>query len=66
MNDIRKCVTDKKRIASWWIRMEDLNWPSHDNYDKIKYRAEAMAKANVTTAMLFGTHQTPRSLHRAA
>lgn len=49
-------LRERKRIASWWLRFEDLNWPSADNHDRIKRRAEAMAKANVTTAMIFGTH----------
>ena len=49
-------ITERKRIASWWVRFEDLNWPNHDALDRIKYKAEAMAKANVTTAMIFGTH----------
>ncbi len=49
-------LLERKRIASWWLRFEDLNWPNHDGYDRIKQRAEAMAKANVTTAMIFGTH----------
>ena len=51
-----KPVSDAKRIAAWWIRFEDLNWPHADALDKIKKRAEAMARANVTTAMIFGTH----------
>ena len=45
-----------KRIVSWWIKQPDLNWPSPDNLDKIKRRAESIAKANATTAMIFGTH----------
>jgi len=44
------------RLASWWLRWEDLNWPSPDVHDKIKRRAEMMAEGNVTAAMLFGTH----------
>ena len=49
-------ITERKRIASWWLRWEDLNWPNSDVHDSIKARAEAMARANVTTAMIFGTH----------
>lgn len=49
-------LKERKRIASWWLRFEDLNWPNPDNHDRIKRRAEAMAKASVTTAMIFGTH----------
>ncbi|MBQ9974693.1 MAG: hypothetical protein IJP02_07040 [Oscillospiraceae bacterium] len=47
---------DKKRIASWWMGWEDLNWPNGDNLDRIKRRADAMAQANVTSAMIFGAH----------
>lgn len=47
---------ERHRIASWWIRWEDLNWPNPDNLDKIKARAEGLAKANVTAAMIFGAH----------
>ncbi len=47
---------EKNRIASWWMDWQDLNWPAVDNMDKIKRRAEEMAKANVTAAMIFGTH----------
>lgn len=47
---------EKNRIASWWISWNDLNWPTPDNMDKIKRRAEEMAKANVTAAMIFGAH----------
>ena len=49
-------LTERKRIVSWWIRWNDLNWPNGDNLDKIKRRAEKIAKANITTAMVFGTH----------
>lgn len=45
-----------KRLVNWWLTWEDLNWPSVDIQDKIKRRAEAAAKANVTTAVLFGAH----------
>ncbi|MBE6972749.1 MAG: hypothetical protein E7440_02570 [Ruminococcaceae bacterium] len=47
---------EQQRMASWWIHWEDLNWPNPDNLDKIKARAEGLAKANVTAAMIFGTH----------
>ena len=47
---------ERHRIATWWIHWNDLNWPDPDNMDKIKARAEGLAKANVTAAMLFGTH----------
>ncbi|MBE6549096.1 MAG: hypothetical protein E7670_01565 [Ruminococcaceae bacterium] len=53
---VHPAILERKRIASWWLRFEDLNWPNPDAHDRIKRRAEAMAKANVTTAMVFGTH----------
>ena len=45
-----------KRLINWWLTWEDLNWPSVDMMDKIRRRAEAAAKANVTAAVLFGCH----------
>jgi hypothetical protein len=36
--------------------MPDLYWPDPDNLDRIKRRAEGFAKANVSAAMIFGTH----------
>ena len=33
-----------------------MNWPSQDNLDKIKARADKLAAADVTAAMIFGTH----------
>ena len=45
-----------RRIASWWLRFEDLNWPNADTLDRIKRRAEGMARADVTAAMIFGAH----------
>jgi len=47
---------EHKRLATWWITWEDLNWPSPDNMDKIKARAEKLAQANVTDVVIFGTH----------
>lgn len=47
---------NRERIATWWIHWQDLQWPDHDNLDRIKARAEGFAKANVTAAMLFGAH----------
>ena len=48
--------TAPKRLVNWWLTWEDLNWPSVDIQDKIKRRAEQAARANVTTAILFGAH----------
>ena len=47
---------DSQRISTWWIKMPDLYWPDPDNLDRIKRRAEGFAKANVSAAMIFGTH----------
>ena len=55
-NPLSPALTAPKRIVSWWIRQQDLNWPNHDNHDKIKRRAEAIAASGATTAMIFGTH----------
>ncbi len=44
------------RMASWWITWKDLDWPSPDTLDNIKFRADAMAKAYVNTAGVFGAH----------
>ena len=44
------------RMTTWWIRWEDLNWPTPDNVDKIKRRAAAFAEANVSAAIIFGAH----------
>ena len=29
---------DAKRIATWWMLWNDLNWPDHDNMEKIRRR----------------------------
>lgn len=47
---------NSERISTWWIHLPDLNWPDPDNLDKIKRRAEGFAKADVSAAMIFGTH----------
>ncbi len=49
-------LTKPRRMINWWIRWEDLNWPNADIHEKIKRKAEAAAKANVTTVILFGAH----------
>lgn len=46
----------RRRLVNWWMRWEDLNWPSVDGLDRIKRKAEKLAAANVTTAVLFGCH----------
>lgn len=47
---------ENHRMTTWWIRWEDLNWPTPDNLDRIKARAEAFAKADVSAAIIFGAH----------
>ena len=47
---------EHRRIATWWITWEDLNWPDHDSMEKVKKRAVGLAQANVNTVMLFGAH----------
>ncbi len=49
-------IPEAERLATWWVRWEDLNWPSMDNMDKIKRRADSLAEANATAAVIFGTH----------
>ena len=49
-------LTDHRRLVNWWVRFEDLNWPSPDNMDRLKRRAEKMAEANITSAVIFGCH----------
>lgn len=45
-----------RRVASWWNILEDLLWSQKKIRDKVKYRAEAFAKANIDTAMNYGFH----------
>ena len=47
---------EHRRLVNWWIGWEDLNWPNADAQERIKRRAEALAEANVSTAVLFGAH----------
>lgn len=44
------------RAASWWCNIEDLLWSQKKIVDKIKYRAEAFANAQIDTAINFGFH----------
>jgi len=46
---------ESNRMATWWIKWEDLNWPIPDNVEKVKRRAEEFAKANISAAIIFGT-----------
>ena len=45
-----------RRLINWWMTWNDINWPNHDGMERIKRRAEKAAKADVTTAILFGAH----------
>lgn len=47
---------NKERLTNWWIYWEDLNWPSPDAFDRIKYKADKYAKANISTAVIYGCH----------
>ncbi len=49
-------MANHERMASWWLHWPDLQWPDSDNLDRIKARAEGLAKADVTAAVLFGAH----------
>ncbi len=44
------------RVTSWWCNIDDLQWPQKKIVDKIKFRAEAFAKAEIDTAINFGFH----------
>lgn len=44
------------RMASWWIRWSDLEWPLPQIEDDIKHRADAMAKNGASHAIIFGAH----------
>ena len=49
-------MPNHERMATWWMHWPDLQWPDSDNLDKIKARAEGMAKADVTACVFFGAH----------
>jgi hypothetical protein len=51
-----KLETENYRMVSWWITWQDLDWPSPDNLDRIRLRADQMAAANVNVATVFGAH----------
>lgn len=44
------------RIASWWFRWEDFNYPDKGIEDKLRRRAAAFKAAGVDLAMVFGFH----------
>lgn len=45
-----------KRTASWWSRLEDLQWPEKRARDMVRRRADAFAAADVDTVIQFGFH----------
>jgi len=45
-----------RRVARWWIELEDLQWPQKQIRDKIKHRAEGFAAARIDTAISGGCH----------
>ena len=47
---------DRRRLTFWFIRWADLNWPNHDSMERIKRKAEKYARANITTAVIYGCH----------
>ena len=47
---------EKHRLTNWWIRWEDLKWPSPDVIDHIKYKADKYVEANISAAVIFGCH----------
>ncbi|MBS1370984.1 MAG: hypothetical protein HPZ91_13610 [Lentisphaeria bacterium] len=49
-------AADTYRMASWWITWRDLDWPSSDNFDRIRRRADEMSEACVDVATVFGAH----------
>ena len=49
-------MNERRRHSFWFIRWQDLNWPNHDSMERIKRKAEGYAKANITTAMIYGCH----------
>ena len=45
-----------RRIASWWVTIEDLQWSQKSIRDKIKRRAEAFAEAKIDMVVNYGFH----------
>lgn len=44
------------RTASWWSKLEDLQWPEKRARDMVRRRADALAEAGVDTVIHFGFH----------
>ena len=49
-------ISKRRRLVNWWFGFDALNWPSHDQIEKIKHRAERLAGADATGVILFGAH----------
>ena len=45
-----------RRTSSWWVGIEDLQWPEKSVKDKIKRRAYGFAEAKIDMALNFGFH----------
>lgn len=45
-----------RRVASWWVTIEDLQWSQKSIRDKIKRRAEAFAEAKIDMVVNYGFH----------
>src|SRR5690606_13131082 len=45
-----------RRVASWWVTIEDLQWSQKHIRDKIKRRAEAFAAAKIDMVVNYGFH----------
>ena len=44
------------RAASWWISWREMEWPTIDNRDAIRRRADEFAASGVDLAVIFGAH----------
>jgi hypothetical protein len=45
-----------RRVASWWVTIEDLQWSQKSIRDKIKRRAAAFAEAQIDMVVNYGFH----------
>ncbi|MFA5645888.1 MAG: hypothetical protein WDA18_06000 [Candidatus Ratteibacteria bacterium] len=44
------------RVASWWFRWEEFNYPDTNIEKKLQKRAENFSEAGITLALIFGFH----------
>lgn len=44
------------RVASWWFRWEDFNYPDKGVEDRLRRRAVAFKAAGIDLALVFGLH----------